>query len=164
MAETVNQEMTNPAAEGQQTERTFTQAEMNAIITERLNRERTKYADYDTLKSKAAQFDAAEEAGKTELQKANEKAAALQAQVESLTRANTLREVRAKVSAATGVPAELLSGETEEDCTAQAAAILKFAKPGGYPVVKDGGEVHHKPDQADGVTARFRKLNPNLKV
>lgn len=76
MAETVNQE-TTPAAEGQQTERTFTQAEMNAIIADRLNRERTKYADYDTLKSKAAQFDAAEEASKSELQKANEKAAAV---------------------------------------------------------------------------------------
>lgn len=164
MAETVNQETMTPAAEGQQTERTFTQAEMNAIITDRLNRERSKYADYDALKSKAAQFDAAEEAGKTELQKANEKNASLQAQLEQLTRANTLRDLRAKISAETGVPAELLNGETEETCKAQAAAILKFAKPGGYPAVRDGGEVHHTPDQADGVTARFRKLNPNLKV
>ena len=40
MAETVHQEPTTPAAEGQPTERTFTQAEMNAIISDRLNRER----------------------------------------------------------------------------------------------------------------------------
>lgn len=140
MAETVNQE-TIPAAEGQQTERTFTQAEMNAIIADRLNRERTKYADYDTLKSKAAQFDAAEEASKSELQKANEKAAALQQQLDQLTHANTLRDLRAKVSAETGVPADLLNGDTEEICQAQAAAIIKFANPGGYPVVKDGGEL-----------------------
>ena len=140
MAETVNQE-TTPAAEGQQTERTFTQAEMNAIIADRLNRERTKYADYDTLKSKAAQFDAAEEASKSELQKANEKAVALQQQLDQLTHANTLRDLRAKVSAETGVPADLLNGDTEEICHAQAAAILKFANPGSYPVVKDGGEL-----------------------
>lgn len=146
MAETVNQETTTtPAAEGQQTERTFTQSEMNAIITDRLNRERSKYADYDALKEKAAQFDAAQEAGKTELQKATERADKLQQQVEALTSANALREVRAKVSAATGVPAELLSGDTEETCTAQAQAILKFAKPTGYPSVKDGGEQHHTP-------------------
>lgn len=38
MAETVHQEPTTPAAEGQQPERTFTQAEMNAIISDRLSR------------------------------------------------------------------------------------------------------------------------------
>ena len=80
MAETVHQEPTTPAAEGQQPERTFTQAEMNAIISDRLSRERSKYADYDDLKAKAQQFDAAQEAGKTELQKANEKACTAQAQ------------------------------------------------------------------------------------
>ena len=105
MAETVHQENT-PAAGEQQTERTFTQAEMNAIISDRLTRERSKYADYDDLKAKAAQFDAAQEAGKTELQKANEKAAKLQQQLDALNSTNTLREVRAKVSAATGVPAQ----------------------------------------------------------
>ena len=143
MAETVHQENT-PAAGEQQTERTFTQAEMNAIISDRLTRERSKYADYDDLKAKAAQFDAAQEAGKTELQKANEKAAKLQQQLDALNSANTLREVRATVSAATGVPAALLSGDTEEACTAQAQAILKFAKP-GYPNVRDGGDPHHTP-------------------
>lgn len=144
MAETVHQEPTTTAAEGQQPERTFTQAEMNAIISDRLSRERSKYADYGDLKAKAQQFDAAQEAGKTELQKANEKAAKLQEQLDTLTRANTLRELRSKVAAATGVPAELLSGDTEESCTAQAQAILKFAQP-GYPSVRDGGEVRNKP-------------------
>ena len=144
MAETVHQEPTTPAAEGQQPERTFTQAEMNAIISDRLSRERSKYADYGDLKAKAQQFDAAQDAGKTELQKANEKAAKLQEQLDTLTRANTLRELRSKVAAATGVPAELLSGDTEESCTAQAQAILKFAQP-GYPSVRDGGEVRNKP-------------------
>ena len=65
MAETVKQE-TNPA----EPEKIFTQAELNAIVADRLSRERGKYADYEALKTKAAQFDAAQEAGKTELQKA----------------------------------------------------------------------------------------------
>ncbi len=147
MSETVNQE-TTPAANGQQTERTFTQAEVNTIITDRLNRERAKYADYDALKTKAQQFDAAQEAGKTELQKANERAASLQAQVDSLTKANTLRELRVKISAETGVPSDLLTGDTEEACKAQATAILKFAKPSGYPVVRDGGEPAKKPSSS----------------
>ena len=63
MAETVNQETNGTAAETQENEqRTFTQAEMNAIIQDRLTRERGKYADYEALKAKAAKFDEAEEA------------------------------------------------------------------------------------------------------
>ena len=41
-------------------ERTFTQAEMDAIISDRLKRERAKYADYNELQAKAAKFDEAE--------------------------------------------------------------------------------------------------------
>ena len=44
------------AAEVKETEnqgqKTFTQAEMDAIIGDRLARERQKYADYDSLKEK----------------------------------------------------------------------------------------------------------------
>lgn len=165
MAETVNQETNGTAAETQENEqRTFTQAEMNAIIQDRLARERGKYADYEALKAKAEKFDAAEEAGKTELQKANEKVDALQKQVDAFTKAEQLRTVRQKVSAATGVPAELLSGDTEETCTAQANAILKFAKP-SYPAVKDGGEPGARGGtESDGVAAAFSALNPSLKI
>lgn len=54
---------------------TLTQAQLDAIIEERALREtRSKFADYETLKQKAAQFDQAEEANKTELQKAVDRA------------------------------------------------------------------------------------------
>lgn len=143
MAEIVNQG-SNPANE-LQGERTFTQSEMNAIIQERVARERSKYEDYDVLKEKAGKYDAAEEAGKTELQKATERADKLQAQLDTLTKAANMRDMRTKVAKATGVPEALLSAETEEACTAQAQAILAFAKPDSYPNVKDGGDPAHKP-------------------
>lgn len=57
MSETVNQEPVTTAAGEQQEPRTFTQAEVNSIVADRLTRERTKYADYDDLKTKAQQFD-----------------------------------------------------------------------------------------------------------
>ena len=109
MTETVNQE--NNTANGTQEERTFTQSQLDAIIQERVARERGKYADYDELKEKAGKFDAAEEANKTELQKATERADKLQAQVDSMTKAGKLRDMRAKVAKATGVPEALLSAE-----------------------------------------------------
>ena len=63
---------TQGATAESQPERTFTQSEMEAIIGERLKRERAKYADYSEVKAKAAKYDEAEEASKTELQKAVE--------------------------------------------------------------------------------------------
>lgn len=135
--ETVNQENQIGAEEEG---RTFTQAELDRIVAERLTRERAKYADYDALSKKAAKLDQLEEASKTELQKANEKAAALQSELDALKSAETLRTMREKISKETGVPMSLLTATTEEDCTAQAKAIMEFAKPGAYPAVKDGGE------------------------
>lgn len=137
--ETVNQEVTQDTAS--EPERTFTQAELDTIVRDRLARERSKYADFEAYKEKAAKFDAAEEAQKSELQKVTERAEALQQELESLKRADTLRTIRDKVATETGVPASLLSAEDEEGCKAQAQAILDFSKPKGYPIVRDSGEV-----------------------
>lgn len=143
MSETVNQvnQNTNNENAGTAPERTFTQAELDAVIGERLSRERAKYADYETLKEKASKFDEAEEASKTELQKAQDKMAAYKAELDSLKKAESVRAIRDKVAKETGVPVSLLTGETEEACTDQAKAILEFAKPSGYPSVRDDGEV-----------------------
>lgn len=75
--------------------------------------EAAKYADYDTLK---AQRDA------------------LQKDIDT-------RNARDKVAAATGVPASLLTGQTEEECQAQAKGLLDWrgVQP-GYPTVRDAGE------------------------
>lgn len=142
MAETVNEmQATNDATEMQQGERTFTQSELNAIIEGRLKKESAKYSDYEELKTKAARFDEIEEANKSELQKATEKANALQAQIDEMTKANELASIRNKIASESGVPANLLTGNDEETCKAQAEAILAFAKPNNaYPTVKDGGE------------------------
>lgn len=137
--ETVNQEATNVT---EQPEKTFTQAELDQIIADRLKREREKYPDYDSLKEKAARLDQIEEDAKSELQKATERAEKLQAELSAMKHTEEVRSIRDKVAQATGVPASLLTGETEEACTEQAAGILSFKTSGnGYPAVKDGGEI-----------------------
>lgn len=135
MAETVNQGTNDSTQEP----KTFTQDELNAILNDRLKREREKYTDYAALKEKADKYDKYEEESKTELQKANDKAEKLQKELDAMKQAATMQEVRAKVEKETGVPANLLTGATEEDCKAQAEAIKAFAKP-QYPNVPDGGE------------------------
>ena len=157
-AETVNQE----TQQAEQPARTFTQAEVDAMIGERLSRERAKYADYDQLKARADQFTAQEEASKSDLQKALDKAGKLQAELDALKRSNTARDARDKVSAATGVPANLLTGETEEDCKAQADAILAWRRDvPKYPEARDGGEVHSAP--ADGASSLWAGISERLR-
>lgn len=143
MQETVTQEARTTAAGEQQEPRTFTQEEVNSIVADRLNRERAKYADYDDLKAKASQYDTTK------------------AQLDALNSANARRDIIARVAAATGCPAELLTGDTEEACTAQAQAITAFAKsqqPAGYPNVKDGGTPLHLPTQANTADAFSRAI------
>lgn len=140
MSETVNQEV--KATEEQQTAtKTFTQAEVDAIVRDRLTRDRAKYADYDTIKEKAERLDKIEEANKTELQRVQERAEAAEKELSQIKQANAIKEMRLKVAEEKGVPTSLLTSESEEECIAQADAILAFAKPSTYPSVRDGGEV-----------------------
>lgn len=125
----------------EQTERTFTQAELNAIVQERIGETKAKYGDYEELREKAAKFDEQVEASKSDLQKATERADALQAELESLKQAEQIRNVRDEVANAKGIPASLLTGTTVEECESQADAMLAWAKkPAGYPKVPDGGD------------------------
>ena len=122
--DTVTQEATNSAEE-----KTFTQAEVNKIVSERLQREAAKYSDYDALKAKAGEAAATAE-----------RANALQTELDGMKAAEALRVMREKVAKETGIPSSLLTEETEEACTAQANAIKAFARP-TYPTIRDGGEV-----------------------
>ena len=54
--------------------RTFTQDELNAIVSDRLERERKKYSDYDDLKAAQAKLDEIEQERLTELEKVQKRA------------------------------------------------------------------------------------------
>lgn len=120
-------------------ETTFTQEQVNAMISKRVNEEKAKYADYEAMKEKAGKYDELQNAGKSDLQKEKERADSLQKELNQLKKDNSVKAVRDKVAAETKVPAELLTGDTEEACKAQAEAIMKFAKPNNYPGPKPSG-------------------------
>lgn len=67
----------------------------------------------------------------------------IETQYQELQTANSIREMREKVSKETGVPAHLLTGDTEEDCTAWANTLKEYARPSAYPNVPNGGEPTH---------------------
>lgn len=135
-----------------------TQEELDVVIKERLDRERAKFADYDALKAKAAQYDqinaqdypgqltalqqrfdntAADLADLTK--RTNEAAATNQATIEDLQAklaASELSGVRTRVCIESGLPFHLagrLKGSTEEEIKADAAELAKFVVPAGVP-------------------------------
>lgn len=89
----------------------------------------------------AAQAAAAKAVSAEDLKKATDRAAALETELNELKAGNQIRDIRDAVSKEKGLPANLLTGDTEEVCRAQADAILAFARPSGYPSVPDSGEL-----------------------
>ena len=112
-----NDETPTQGAPAGNQERTFTQAELDAVVRDRLKREREKYADYAELQRKASAYDEAQEAAKSDLQKAVERAEKAE---------QALAAVKAEQERAALV--------------AKLAAEQEAAKP-KYPSVKDKGEV-----------------------
>lgn len=86
------------------------------------------------------QLQAAQE-GDGKLQEAQQQIAQLTSELDGMKKAETIRLTREKVAGEKKIPANLLTGETEEACAEQADAILAFAQPGGYPRLRDAGEL-----------------------
>lgn len=114
-------------------ERTFTQAEVNRIVTERLKREGVA-----ELKQKASQLDALQESSKTELQK-------LADQVETLTKAQqaeAAKALRYRIAAEHKLSTEdadlFLTGADEETITAQAKRLADRQPKSANPVPNEG--------------------------
>lgn len=99
------------------------QEDLNEALKERLNRERSKFADYDTLKTKAEQFDQLEAANKSEIERAADKAAAAERERD----AAKAEALRWKVAAKHGISDEdadlFLTGTDEETLTKQAERL-----------------------------------------
>ena len=155
----------------QQEPKTFTQEEVNELMGRTRREERGKYADYEDLKAKAAEYDEAQEAAKTELERANERAAKAEAEAQQLREQKARADLAARVSAATGVPASLIQGATEAEMQASADAIASFAKAAkpNVPSDKGGAANQHAitPEGIEGIkdpVARVRARAQNLSL
>jgi hypothetical protein len=122
-----------PAAEeaqAQHAEKTYTQADIDRMMGERIAGVKSKFADYDDLKAKAAKLAEYEAAQMTEAEKAKAEADALRVELESAKNAAKAAELAAlklKVGTEKGLPSALidrLAGEDAESIAADADAIL----------------------------------------
>ena len=141
MSETIETPTQGAPAENNAKEpRTFTQEEFEAELGKRVFRERNKYADYDELKAKAAEYDQLQEASKSELQRAVEERDKLKAELDRLQAEREHAETVARVAAEKGVDAALLarmSGDVDENAEFLKKQLEALPK---YEPVHDAGE------------------------
>lgn len=129
---------------------TFTQAQLDAIIADRLARQKAQFKDYDEVKAKAAKFDEAEAANLTEIEREREaRTRAEQAAAEAVRTAAeriATAEIKAALTGLVDDPATIVedlnlaryvteSGEVDAEAVTRLrdkyAALVKPGKPRG---------------------------------
>lgn len=123
-----------------------TQEEFDRRFNKRWGREKAKYSDYDQLKADSAKLGtvvAERDDYKSQLDTANAELATLRASEQK-------RVWASEVAQETGVPADVLRGETKEEMEAHAKTLEKYVKVSA-PVVSGDGR---SPNAQTAVTAR----------
>lgn len=148
------QQTTEPAPKDDKNAgKTFTQADLDKAIKDRLDRERKKYADYEDIKAKATELDKLRDGQKTEIEKAQEALAAANkkaAEAEAKVKASEIKALKISMLTKAGLAAELadrVRGETEEDIKTDIDALKKFIKPN---TSNGGGNPPANPNQGVG--------------
>lgn len=132
-----------------------TQDDLNRIIKERVDRERAKFSDYNDLKSQASKYAEFEESQKSEVQRATERAEALERELNTIRTTEQIRTWKSQVAEATGVPADVLAGSTQEELTAHAEKLkplLEASRRGPY--VPSPGNIPDTPVSDDAAFLR----------
>lgn len=141
------------------------QSEFDRMVGERLAREKAKYADYDELKTKAAEHDKTVEAQKTEAQKLADRASAAEAKAAEHEQ-SALRSQVALEKGLTASQAKRLVGATRDELVADADELLKDigrtpGQGGGqqapsFDQGRQGGQITAKPGEAGHAEAQRR--------
>lgn len=120
-----------------------TQADLDRIVENRLQRERAKYANYDQLKADSEKLGAVvaeRDSYKNKLDTANGELAQLRGEKQ-------VREWAQEISQETGVPADVIRGNTKEEMLAHAQSLEKYVSVSA-PVVRSDGKAPSQPAAA----------------
>lgn len=111
------------------TQEEFDQAIKGRIARAEQSAEKRFMDTHADVFAKAKQFDAMEEANKSELQKAQDALQKANEELEGYRRRDEIRAWQKEVSDETGVPADLLRGNTKEEMEAHAEQLKGFVNP-----------------------------------
>ena len=128
--------------------KTFTQDEVNELVGKARIKERSKYKHFDEYKKAFETVQEKEEADKSELQKANERAEKFEKQFNELKSQNEIAELKAKIAEEFELPISLLRGSTDEEIREHAECIKKHFANSNVPVVPtQGNQVQATPSK-----------------
>ena len=105
------------------------QADLDRIIGERLSRERTKFADYDDLKAKAAKFDTTEQASLSELERERKARADVEGELTKYRTRDQVATWATEIVKDSNVPASVLRGTTKEELLEHFEQVKALAVP-----------------------------------
>lgn len=111
-----------------------TQADLDRIVENRLQRERQKYSDYDQIKAQAGQVEglvAERDSLRSQLETANTELSTYRSKDQK-------RQWATEVAQETGVPADILRGESKEEMLSHAASIKDHLVPSAPMIGSDG--------------------------
>lgn len=148
----------------QQDTKTFTQDDVDRIVSERVGRERSKYADYNDLKTKASQLDELQDEKKSELEKLTGKVTSLSDSNKALTTEN-LRLRVALEKGLIGEKAELadrLRGADKEELEADADKLLALVSTPAPAMESEEGK-EEKKDPPPSFDGGAREPSPEAK-
>lgn len=125
-----------------------TQADLDAIIAARLQRERAKFSDYEDLVAKAARLDDLERAAQSEEERLRADLAAATERAEAAERARLKTEIAAQFGIASdnidlidGPDEETMRSRAERLAAMTAPAPVGFSLPGDRKTESGGGDV-----------------------
>lgn len=127
----------NPATEGSQG--LLTQEQVNTLVGNARTKERAKYPNYEEYKAAYEKLQEIEESNKTDLEKAISRADKLQAELDDLKAKEERKSWREEVSKETGVPADVIAGDTKEEMAAHAESLKKLIPDSTKPIVASDG-------------------------
>lgn len=129
-----------PDQDGKDDGKTFTQADVDKLIADRIARERKKFVGFDDLKKKAAELDKIQDAQKSEVEKLNERNTALEVENQGF----RVGEIRRTAADEAGLPAKYakyITAVDADEALGQAKELaegLKKDEPKSRPDLKQG--------------------------
>lgn len=125
------------------------QDEFDGFVKDRIARVEAKFSDYDELKTKAEQSDAAIAAAQQATTEAISRAEAAEGKVSEFEGKEQITKLRADVAKTVGVPADVLRGSTKEELEAHAAELKPLITAQSAPVIPSQGTQPDKPAVGD---------------
>jgi DNA polymerase III delta prime subunit len=134
----------NPTIEGSEQEKTFTQEEVNRLVGKARKEASNKNEKYEMYKSAYQELEQIKEANMSELEKAQDKASKLEAELKAIRQEQEVASLRREIAETSGIPAGVLRGNTREEIEAHAEELAKAFHQPSAPVVGSDGLYSNK--------------------